>query len=241
MATNNQVNVVLSGSSGSGNFAGTTSPSFTTPVLGTPTSGTLTNCIGLPVAGGGTGNSTFTAYAVICAGTTATGAFQNVSGVGTSGQVLTSNGAGLLPTWQTGINTTTAWVAYTPTFTGFGTAANVQIYSRRVGDTLYIRGRFQAGTPSATEARMTLGYAGTNANVTSSNTVISSIQYAGSIIFDGNSSPLTVVLIEANTGYVTFGIQSGVTAGLTKQLGSGVVLANTVMAFTIEVPIASFP
>lgn len=52
------------------------------------------------VAGGGTGNTTFTAYSVICAGTTATGAFQNVSGLGTSGQVLTSNGAGALPTWQ---------------------------------------------------------------------------------------------------------------------------------------------
>lgn len=52
------------------------------------------------VAGGGTGNTTFTAYSVICAGTTATGAFQNVSGLGTSGFVLTSNGAGLLPTWQ---------------------------------------------------------------------------------------------------------------------------------------------
>ena len=53
------------------------------------------------VAGGGTGNTTFTAYSVIAAGTTATGAFQNVSGVGTSGQVLTSAGAGALPTWTT--------------------------------------------------------------------------------------------------------------------------------------------
>jgi len=52
------------------------------------------------VAGGGTGNTTFTAYSVICAGTTSTGAFQNVSGVGAAGQVLTSNGAGALPTWQ---------------------------------------------------------------------------------------------------------------------------------------------
>lgn len=52
------------------------------------------------VEGGGTGNTTFTAYSVITAGTTATGAFQNVSGVGTSGQVLTSNGAAALPTWQ---------------------------------------------------------------------------------------------------------------------------------------------
>ncbi len=54
----------------------------------------------LVVANGGTGNTTFTAYSVICAGTTATGAFQNVSGLGSSGNVLTSNGAGALPTWQ---------------------------------------------------------------------------------------------------------------------------------------------
>ena len=52
------------------------------------------------VAGGGTGAVTFTAYSVVCAGTTATGAFQNVSGLGSSGQVLTSNGAGALPSWQ---------------------------------------------------------------------------------------------------------------------------------------------
>jgi hypothetical protein len=51
------------------------------------------------VAGGGTGNTTFTAYSVIAAGTTATGAFQNVSGLGSSGNVLTSAGAGALPVW----------------------------------------------------------------------------------------------------------------------------------------------
>jgi hypothetical protein len=53
------------------------------------------------VAGGGTGDTSFTAYSVITGGTTSTGALQNVSGVGTTGQVLTSNGASALPTWQT--------------------------------------------------------------------------------------------------------------------------------------------
>lgn len=85
---------------GSGSLVFATSPTLVTPVLGTPASGTLTNCTGLPVAGGGTGVATLTAYAVMCGGTTGTGAVQSVSGVGTSGQVLTSNGAAALPTWQ---------------------------------------------------------------------------------------------------------------------------------------------
>lgn len=52
------------------------------------------------VAGGGSGRSSATAYAVICGGTTATGPEQSIASVGTSGQVLTSNGAGNLPTFQ---------------------------------------------------------------------------------------------------------------------------------------------
>ena len=61
----------------------------------------------LGVAGGGTGLTTTTAYSVVFTGTTATGNFQASAGPGTSGQVLTSNGAGALPTFQTssGIST----------------------------------------------------------------------------------------------------------------------------------------
>ena len=50
---------------------------------------------------GGTGTTSYTAaYAVLCAGTATTGALQSIAGVGDSGQVLTSNGAGALPTFQ---------------------------------------------------------------------------------------------------------------------------------------------
>lgn len=137
---------------GSGAPVRATSPTFVTPALGTPSSGTLTNCTGLlisgltasttlaigvgsielghasdttlarsgagdvaiegnaiyraggtdvPVADGGTGLSSATAYAVLCGGTTGTGAFQSIASVGTSGQILTSNGPGALPTFQT--------------------------------------------------------------------------------------------------------------------------------------------
>lgn len=53
------------------------------------------------VSGGGTGRNSATPYAVITGGTTATGAQQSVASVGTSGQVLTSNGASALPSFQT--------------------------------------------------------------------------------------------------------------------------------------------
>ena len=55
----------------------------------------------LPIIEGGTGVKLTTPYAVICGGTTNTGPLQFIASVGTSGQVLTSNGAGSLPTFQT--------------------------------------------------------------------------------------------------------------------------------------------
>jgi hypothetical protein len=53
------------------------------------------------IVNGGTGNITATPYSIICGGTTSTGALQSVASLGTSGQVLTSQGAGTLPTWTT--------------------------------------------------------------------------------------------------------------------------------------------
>lgn len=69
----------------------------------------------LVVANGGTGDTSLTAYAVLTGGTTSTGAVQSIASVGTSGQVLTSNGAGALPTFQasSGGGITTATVTLT--------------------------------------------------------------------------------------------------------------------------------
>lgn len=62
----------------------------------------------LSVARGGSGRGTATAYAVLCGGTTATGAHQSIASVGTAGQVLTSNGAAALPTFQAATTVTPA-------------------------------------------------------------------------------------------------------------------------------------
>lgn len=69
-------------------------PSYGQASLTTEVTGTL------PVANGGTGRASHTAYAVICGGTTSTGAQQSIASVGTTGQVLKSNGPGVLPTFQ---------------------------------------------------------------------------------------------------------------------------------------------
>lgn len=66
--------------------------------LGTIGSG-VWNGTPVTVPFGGTGNTTFTAYSVVCAGTTATGTFQNVLDLGIEGQFLTSKGPGNLPIW----------------------------------------------------------------------------------------------------------------------------------------------
>jgi hypothetical protein len=63
------------------------------------------------VASGGTGRTTNVAYSVVCGGTTTGGVEQSVASVGTSGQVLTSGGAGALPTWTT-ISTTPPTTLY---------------------------------------------------------------------------------------------------------------------------------
>ena len=102
-----------SGSNGTVSIGTSIASSVTIGRTGVTTTinGTLALANDLTVSNGGTGAGTFTAYALICAGTTSTGAFQNVSGLGTAGYVLVSAGAGALPAWSntigaTGVTTT---------------------------------------------------------------------------------------------------------------------------------------
>jgi hypothetical protein len=98
--------VTLDGDSGSATGSTVTLTGSTTGLTFTGSGATVTLGGDLVVANGGTGNTTFTAYSLIAAGTTATGAFQHVSGLGAAGQILTSNGAAALPTWQSGAGAT---------------------------------------------------------------------------------------------------------------------------------------
>lgn len=65
----------------------------------------------LPVTSGGTGDTSVTAYAVICSGSTSTNPLQSIASLGSSGNPLISNGTSALPSFQS------------LTFTGGGTGA----------------------------------------------------------------------------------------------------------------------
>lgn len=91
-------------------------------VLTTSAGGVPTWLSQLTVPIGGTGAASFTAYSVICGGTTSTGTLQNVVGVGTAAQVLVSNGAGALPSWKSiGAGTDALNVVAIQVFTSNGT------------------------------------------------------------------------------------------------------------------------
>ncbi len=87
---------------GDGSAQGITSVANDFNIIGTVSGSTLT--LGfqgtLPVNRGGSGRTTAIPYSVICGGTVFDGPHQSVVNVGTAGQVLTSNGAAALPTWQ---------------------------------------------------------------------------------------------------------------------------------------------
>ena len=192
----------------------------------------------LPVAQGGTGLTSTTAYAVLCGGTTSTGNLQSIASVGTSGQVLTSNGAGALPTFQA--SATTSWVSYTPTFTGFGTPTSVNFYSRKNGDMLEIQGRFVAGTTTATEAQITIGYNGTSANVSSDSSVISALSVCGNLIQSNAGANGFYTLIESNKTYITFGV-TGTSRAATNKMNGDDFGTGATISFQAFIPVTVWP
>lgn len=165
------------------------------------------------VAGGGTGNTTFTAYSVICAGTTATGAFQNVVGLGSAGEQLTSNGPGALPTWQAGTSITPA--------------ALTRVDDTNVTLTL-------GGTPSTAllqATSITAGWSGQLSGTrggTGVNNGASTATYAGNLNFASSfTTSGAFAVTQTYTGITNVTFPTSGTLATTAQIPSGAALTKT--------------
>ena len=91
--------------------------------------GSITGIVDLATSDGGTGSGSFVEYSPICGGTSTTGPLQSVVSLGTSGQVLTSNGPGALPTFQ-------------PSSGGGGGSDGAKFWLEAAGDGTAILGSF---------------------------------------------------------------------------------------------------
>ncbi len=149
----------------------------------------------LPVANGGTASTTISANQVII-GNGASG-FNEVNGFGTSGQFLTSGGAGVAPTWSSNTLDTTL------SFNWTGTKFLVQNFyaSSTVANPFYLNG-LSYDTPSSRAASSTVLSEDGNGNLSWENQAASVLSLNGGInTITGNTSSTTVAsyTLPANT------------------------------------------
>lgn len=151
----------------------------------------------ITVSNGGTGRTTQTAYAVICGGATTTAAQQSIASVGTAGQILTSNGAGALPTFQAppsaGVTSLAAGTGISVSAsTGAVTVSALSYSFNSVGS--YAFGSLQGGIPSSGSNYPAGGGGGQMSSASVDvNAVWTSNNLSGTWKWMGNSPPVNEV------------------------------------------------
>lgn len=127
------------------------------------------------------------------------------------------------------------WTAYTPTFTGMGTVSTQTFWYKLEGDSIFIKGTWTTGTPSATQARISLpsGYTIQSSKVNGSN------ELCGYMTTGNQNTAAFTVLIQPSVTYLTFGFNNNGTGGVNPDLGSTIFAAGVIYSFsTTGVPIS---
>lgn len=196
----------------------------------------------VPVADGGTGRSTATAYTPVCGGTTTTNPLQSVASAGSSGQPLLSGGAAALPTYGTltvgggGTGRTTA-TAYTPLCGGTTTTGAHQSVASAgsTGQPLLSGGA--SALPSFGVLTVPGGGTGNNTMTTAYGTICAGTTATGALqtVSPGTSGK---VLISAGSSalpsYGTLGVTGGGTGVATLTTAYGTLCAGTTATGAVQ-------
>ena len=121
-------------------------------------------------------------------------------------------------------------VSWTPTFTGFGTVSNVNARSWRIGAELFFEITFTSGVSTATEARVSLGFNGTDGNVTTASNY-PTLQHVSVISQTTGELPVLRCLVEASKTYLVFGASATGFSPLAKRNGDVIVANGWVLSF----------
>lgn len=284
MTYNNDINANVTGlvkGDGSGGFTGVTVTQYNS-LIGSTSNGITSvapgSTTGVPlvsqgasanpsyttmvVGGGGTGVTSATAYGVICAGTTSTGAFQVVT-PGASAKILQANGASALPTWVTapsggnlvliqsqspsGAATVSFTSGITATYNNYillgtnissssGSTTIITLQISTNGGSSYISSGYYSGNAQ-------VPYNSTTASGTASNTTGNMLTYPGPTTTIFNSFVVYLFDLTAGSGYPMLSAKGTAsttsTANYSMSMGAYNTASTTVNAFQLALDVGN--
>lgn len=183
----------------------------------------------LAVGNGGIGVATLTAYAPIFAGTTSTGPVQSGT-VGSSGQVLMSNGAGALPTFQTLATTAPALVCLV-----IASASNVATVDfTSLIDNTYDEYEFHlVNVISASGQPFSMRYSANSGSSFFATAYTGASRYSGSAGTGGDGSFANASAIGLTTQTVSSTVTAGGLNGVVKLFGPSGTASNKTVSWSV--------